>query len=105
MTKLAHWFKKVEEPDFKSISTLRKTIMIHYRDILNYFHQRSSNAAAESFNAKNQKLQNAAPRIKRQNFLSIQINKNLRLIPELPFRIMNKKSLESFDSRLFCCGE
>ncbi|WP_228457963.1 ISAon1 family transposase, partial [Chryseobacterium candidae] len=52
MTKLAHWFKEVEEADFKSFYTLRKTIMNHYRDILNYFHQRSTNAAAESFNAK-----------------------------------------------------
>ncbi|WP_262497960.1 MULTISPECIES: transposase [unclassified Chryseobacterium] len=33
MTKLAHWFKEVEEADFKSFSTLRKTIMNHYRDI------------------------------------------------------------------------
>ena len=52
MTKLAHWFRKVEEADFKSFSTLRKTIMQHYRDILNYFDKRSTNAAAESFNAK-----------------------------------------------------
>ncbi|UKB86351.1 transposase [Chryseobacterium sp. MEBOG06] len=52
MTKLAHWFKKVEEADFRSFSTLRKTIMHHYRDILNYFDKRSTNAAAESLNAK-----------------------------------------------------
>lgn len=52
MTKLAHWFKNVEEADFTSFSTLRKTIMHHYRDILNYFDKRSTNAAAESFNAK-----------------------------------------------------
>jgi transposase len=52
MTKLAHWFRNVEEADFKSFSTLRKTIMNHYRNILNYFDQRSTNAAAESFNAK-----------------------------------------------------
>ncbi|WP_262912558.1 transposase [Chryseobacterium sp. MEBOG06] len=52
MTKLAHWFRKVEEAGFTSFSTLRKTIMHHYRDILNYFDKRSTNAAAESFNAK-----------------------------------------------------
>ncbi|UKB86387.1 transposase [Chryseobacterium sp. MEBOG06] len=52
MTKLAHWFRNVEEADFRSFSTLRKTIMHHYRDILNYFDKRSTNAAAESFNAK-----------------------------------------------------
>ncbi len=52
MTKLARWFNEVEESGFKSFSTLRKTITNHYRDILNYFDQRSTNAAAESFNAK-----------------------------------------------------
>ncbi len=52
MTKLAHWLRNVEEADFTSFSTLRKTIMHHYRDILNYFDKRSTNAAAESFNAK-----------------------------------------------------
>ena len=52
MLKLAHWFKEVEESGFKSFSVLRKTIMIHYKDILNYFERRSTNASAESFNAK-----------------------------------------------------
>lgn len=52
MTKLARWFNEVEESGFKSFSTLIKTIKNHYRDILNYFDQRSTNAAAESFNAK-----------------------------------------------------
>ncbi|WP_162033599.1 transposase, partial [Chryseobacterium potabilaquae] len=28
------------------------TVMNHYRDILNYFDNRSTNASAESFNAK-----------------------------------------------------
>ncbi|WP_068939748.1 ISAon1 family transposase [Chryseobacterium timonianum] len=52
MTKLAHWFKNVEEAGFKSFSILRKTVMNHYRDILNFFDKRSTNASAESFNAK-----------------------------------------------------
>ena len=52
MLKLARWFKEVEESGFKSFSVLMKTIMIHYSDILNYFDQRSTNASAESFNAK-----------------------------------------------------
>ncbi len=52
MTRLARWFNEVEESGFKSFSTLIKTIKNHYRDILNYFDQRSTNAAAESFNAK-----------------------------------------------------
>ena len=52
MLKLAHWFKEVEESGFKSFSVLMKTIMNHYNDILNYFECRSTNASAESFNAK-----------------------------------------------------
>ncbi|OVE61422.1 transposase, partial [Chryseobacterium mucoviscidosis] len=52
MLKLAHWFKDVEESGFKSFSTLKNTIINHYNDILNYFEARSTNAAAESFNAK-----------------------------------------------------
>lgn len=52
MTKLAHWFKEVEESGFKSFNTLLKTITLHYNDILNYFNYRSTNASAESFNAK-----------------------------------------------------
>ncbi len=52
MLKLAHWFKEVEESGFKSFSIVLKTFMYHYNDILNYFDQRSTNASAESFNAK-----------------------------------------------------
>lgn len=52
MTKLALWFNKVEESGFKSFNTLLKTIKTHYSDILNYFNKRSTNASAESFNAK-----------------------------------------------------
>lgn len=52
MLKLAHWFKDVENTGFKSFNTLVRTITQHYSDILNYFINRSTNASAESFNAK-----------------------------------------------------
>ncbi|KPH11658.1 transposase [Chryseobacterium sp. ERMR1:04] len=52
MLKLAHWFKDVEESGFKSFNTLTRTIILNYDGILNYFNARSTNAAAESFNAK-----------------------------------------------------
>lgn len=52
MLKLAHWFKNVENTGFKSFNTLVRTITQHYSDILNYFINRSTNASAESFNAK-----------------------------------------------------
>jgi len=52
MTKLAHWYRKVEESGFKNFNILLNTIMINYQSILNYFDNRSTNASAESFNAK-----------------------------------------------------
>lgn len=50
--KLAQWYNKVETAGFKSFNTISKTIQIHYETILNYFNNRSTNASAESFNAK-----------------------------------------------------
>ena len=51
-TKLAQWYRKVEESGFKSFNTICSTIHTHYQGILNYFDNRSTNASAESFNAK-----------------------------------------------------
>lgn len=51
-TKLAQWYRKVEENNFKAFATVARTIELHYQTILNYFDYRSTNAAAESFNAK-----------------------------------------------------
>lgn len=51
-TKLAHWYKDVEKTGFKAFNTIVNTITINYRSILNYFINRSTNASAESFNAK-----------------------------------------------------
>lgn len=51
-TKLAHWYKNVEQTGFKAFNTIANTITINYRSILNYFINRSTNASAESFNAK-----------------------------------------------------
>jgi transposase len=52
MTKLAHWFRNVEESGFKNFNILLNTITFNYQSILNYFDNRSTNASAESFNAK-----------------------------------------------------
>jgi len=52
MTRLAHWYKEVEESGFKSFNTVVRTIHHNYLTILNYFDNRSTNASAESFNAK-----------------------------------------------------
>lgn len=51
-TQLARWYDKVEKAGFKSFNTVSRSIQNHYQTILNYFERRSTNAAAESFNAK-----------------------------------------------------
>ncbi|MDA3953547.1 MAG: transposase [Bacteroidales bacterium] len=52
LTKLAQWYDKVEKAGFKSFRSIMNTIHDHYKEILNYFDNRSTNASAESFNAK-----------------------------------------------------
>jgi transposase len=52
LIRLAKWDEKVRKADFKSFRTIARTMSIHYQNILNYFDNRSTNAAAESFNAK-----------------------------------------------------
>ena len=52
ITKLALWYQQVEKSGFKSFNTVMNTISANYQTILNYFENRSTNASAESFNAK-----------------------------------------------------
>jgi transposase len=49
---LARWYHQVAEAEFKSFNTISATIYEHDEDILNFFNHRSTNASAESFNAK-----------------------------------------------------
>lgn len=46
------WYEKVEEKDFDSFRTAAESVRLHQATILNYFVNRSTNASAESFNAK-----------------------------------------------------
>lgn len=52
LIRLAKWDEKVRQAGFKSFNTISRTMAIHYKNILNYFDNRSTNASAESFNAK-----------------------------------------------------
>ena len=52
LIRLAKWDEKVRQTAFKSFNTIARTMSIHYKNILNYFDNRSTNASAESFNAK-----------------------------------------------------
>lgn len=50
--KLALWYNEVEENAIDSFRTVSRSIQTHYISILNFFMNRSTNASAESFNAK-----------------------------------------------------
>ncbi|HPS05561.1 MAG TPA: transposase [Tenuifilaceae bacterium] len=49
---MARWYEKVERAGFKTFNTVSRTVQNNYLTILNYFNNRSTNASAESFNAK-----------------------------------------------------
>lgn len=49
---LARWYNKVDEMGGGQFRTVTETFRNHYDTILNYFINRSTNAGAESFNAK-----------------------------------------------------
>jgi transposase len=51
-TKMAKWFNQVTDSGFKSFNSISATFYSHYPEILNFFDNRSTNASAESFNAK-----------------------------------------------------
>ena len=51
-TRLAKWYDEVEKSGFKSFRTVSRSIQNNYQYILNFFDNRSTNASAESFNAK-----------------------------------------------------
>ncbi|XZF12947.1 ISAon1 family transposase [Chitinophagaceae bacterium MMS25-I14] len=50
--KLALWYNEVENAGLSAFKTVARTIETHYLSILNFFNNRSTNASAESFNAK-----------------------------------------------------
>ena len=52
LTKFAKWYDQVDRSNFLSFGTIVRTIQTHYLEIVNFFHNRSTNAASESFNAK-----------------------------------------------------
>jgi len=74
-TKLAQWYNKVELAEFKSFNTIAQTIKNHYNKILNFFDNRSTNASAESFNAKIKALRNQFRGIKNMNFFIYRLTK------------------------------
>ncbi len=52
LTKLARWYEEVEKLNCKFFNSVIQTMQNNYGTIANYFENRSTNASAESFNAK-----------------------------------------------------
>lgn len=50
--RLALWFQDVEKAGIDTFKTVARSVETHYPYILNFFNNRSTNASAESFNAK-----------------------------------------------------
>ena len=50
--RLALWFQDVEKAGIEAFRTVKKSVEAHYEYMLNFFDNRSTNASAESFNAK-----------------------------------------------------
>lgn len=75
IAKLALWFNKVTESEFKSFNTISATIYAHYDKILNYFNNRSTNASAESFNAKIKAFRSTQRGVRDVNFFLFRLTK------------------------------
>lgn len=50
--RLAIWYNHVEAAGIDAFKTVARSVQTHYESILNFFNNRSTNASAESFNAK-----------------------------------------------------
>nr|WP_281275056.1 transposase [Filimonas effusa] len=73
--RLALWYNDVEEAGMATFRTLAKTIQTHYLGILNFFNNRATNAAAESFNAKIKAFRNALRGVRDVEFFLFRISK------------------------------
>lgn len=52
LTRLAKWYNQIEASGLEYFGTVMRSVQAHYQTILNFFDRRSTNASAESFNAK-----------------------------------------------------
>lgn len=82
---MAKWYNKVEEAGFHSFNVIAATFYEHYEDILNFYNNSSSNAAAESFNAKIKLFRANIRGVADKKFLSLQNSKTVCIIPTFSY--------------------
>lgn len=73
--KLALWYNDVEASAIESFRTVSRTIETHYLGILNFFNNRSTNASAESFNAKIKAFRSTARGVRDISFFLFRLAK------------------------------
>ncbi|CAG5018988.1 hypothetical protein DYBT9275_06121 [Dyadobacter sp. CECT 9275] len=73
--KLALWYNKVEDCGINSFKTVARSIQTHYLGILNFFNNRSTNAAAESFNAKIKAFRSTSRGVRDISFFLFRLSK------------------------------
>ena len=72
---LALWYNDVEASGIESFRTVSRSIHIHYINILNFFTNRSTNASAESFNAKIKAFRATSRGVRDINFFLFRLSK------------------------------
>ncbi len=73
--KLDNWYRKTEEKNLDSFITASESISLRETTILNYFLNRSTNASAESFNAKLKGLRSVVRGVRDKKFFLFRISK------------------------------
>lgn len=75
LTRLAHWYEAVEKSGFKTFNTVLKSIQSNYYNIVQFFNNRSTNASAESFNAKIKSFRASLRGVRDVNFFIYRLTK------------------------------
>lgn len=73
--KLALWYNAVEDCGIDSFKTVARSIQMHYLGILNFFNNRSTNASAESFNAKIKAFRSTSRGVRDISFFLFRLSK------------------------------
>jgi transposase len=73
--KLALWYNEVETAGIESFRTVSRSMQTHYINILNFFNNRSTNASAESFNAKIKAFRATSRGVRDINFFLFRLSK------------------------------
>ena len=71
--KLALWYNEVGSAGIESFRTVSRSMQTHYVNILNFFNNRSTNASAESFNAKIKAFRATARGVRDINFFLFRV--------------------------------